>query len=108
MAEFLQPRLSDRKLRLIACACCRRVLEFMEDHRSRQAVLVAEQFADGEVGRDELLAAFTAALEARGAVDETYIAPEVAAAYAADPELRTTLHYAVDAAHQTAHENGLS
>ena len=48
MLGFLCGRASERKLRLFACACCRKVWHHMTSDRSRHAVGAAERFADGE------------------------------------------------------------
>jgi hypothetical protein len=47
MLGFLTDRASLRQLRLFACACCRQVWDQLTDPRSRKAVELSEQFADG-------------------------------------------------------------
>jgi hypothetical protein len=50
-----------RKLRLLACASVRRFWDVMLDRWDRNAVLVAERYADGQASKAELLAAREAA-----------------------------------------------
>jgi len=61
MFEHVRPSMSDRKLRLFGCACCRHIFHLMADERSRLAVVVAERFADGAARKAELQEAWDAA-----------------------------------------------
>jgi hypothetical protein len=57
MLAALAGKAGGRGLRLFACACCRRVPHLVADRRLRDAVGVAERFADGLAPAAELGAA---------------------------------------------------
>jgi len=57
MLEFLRRKASDRKVRLFAVACCRRVWSSLAHEDFREAVRKAESFADGLADRAEMLQA---------------------------------------------------
>jgi hypothetical protein len=54
MLEFLQGKVSDRKLRLFGCACCRQVWSLLSDKYSRKALTTVERYADAEVSGEKL------------------------------------------------------
>jgi hypothetical protein len=54
MLSCLKGRISERKLRLWAVACCWRIGDVFEDVQSRRAVEGARHFADGAVSCEEL------------------------------------------------------
>lgn len=53
MLEFFRNDANDRKLRLFAVACCRRIREWIIHEECRQAITISEQFADGKTTLQE-------------------------------------------------------
>jgi hypothetical protein len=69
MRWLMQGNSSERQLRLFGCACCRNVWDLLTEDCFREAVEVAEQFADGRASRKALAVAKTVsgtALERNG------------------------------------------
>ncbi len=63
MLDFLSGHGSNRKLRLLACGCCRHPAMFrmLQSQRADSLVAVAERFADDEVTWEDLVSAADAA-----------------------------------------------
>jgi hypothetical protein len=57
MLDHLRGKVSPRKLRLFACACCRALDALMASPANRVAIETAERFADGRASREKLSAA---------------------------------------------------
>jgi hypothetical protein len=99
----MSPHTTARQLRLFACACCRQVWHLLKDERSRRVVRMAEEFADGRAGWQELEAARLAAWEVEEGLqagkDENWDMSGWAVARAA---AMTASHYEWDAAERAA------
>src|SRR5690242_18159601 len=66
MLDHMENQASERKLRLFAIACCRRLWHRLMDERRRRVVDVTAQYADGLASSQ----AFQAAMESACRVDE--------------------------------------
>jgi hypothetical protein len=105
MLEFLRGKASDRKLRLFACASCRRIWHLLGDEGSRRVVVVAERRADGETSSEEILAGMKqanvghiqaiAALMSSGSRDQTDLRAKMAALYALQPDTASAVRIAI-------------
>ncbi len=91
--KAVREMISPRKERLFAVACSASVWGLMTDSRSRQAIEIAERFADGKATVQELTAAHESALEAARDAEECLLtnAAEVAAAASAPGECHVLL-----------------
>jgi hypothetical protein len=72
LRKHAKARASDRKLRLLAVACCRRFWHLLSHESSRLAVETSERYADGLATREELQTAANAALSRCNELGEEY------------------------------------
>jgi hypothetical protein len=59
MLNYLEGKTSERKLRLFACACCRRIWPAIKEPFEKEAVELAERYADGLCASEDLESAQT-------------------------------------------------
>jgi len=71
LLDFFDGKISERKLRLFLCGCCRRLWHLLVDGRSRIGVEVAEQYADGKVPDNVRATAYAAAQAAYRTIHPT-------------------------------------
>jgi hypothetical protein len=105
MLKYLRDRVSERKLRLFALACCRRIDHLITDRRSRAALEFAEQHVDAGYSRRKGKAALREA--ARDAHHAAYGRMFGDRDWAPPAECRDALicSNAADAACDTLHED---
>jgi hypothetical protein len=64
MLEFLRGKASDRKFRLFAVACCRRIWHLLDDERGQHVVEMTEQYEEAAASDEEMDEAAEAADDA--------------------------------------------
>jgi hypothetical protein len=111
-SDWQRERVSLRKIRLFACACCRAIWPLITGDPGRQAVVVAERFADGQATLDDLRKvrlASTSPVATAAADDQAWVAGERTAAAAIEWQASgdAVVHQAVEEAVRNAVARGL-
>jgi hypothetical protein len=107
MLDFIRAKVSDRKLRLFAFACVRRIWHLLKDDVSRGAIEIAERFVDGQATAEEVVDA-CAWIDAASAACEAAVAS--AAFFRTYPEAIRAARGAANAARSAvdaARDNGM-
>lgn len=107
MMVFVKGRPSDRKLRLFAVACCRRVWHLIPVAAAKTAVQVAERYADGTATEEERQAAWSSAYvlaetQRLEGVDDSWEASDEAAAFAVSAAIGAVALFPADEVAQRA------
>lgn len=84
MLNWLEGRTSERKLRLLACACCRQVSHMFNYKACINGVNIAEDYADGHVDVRELQDANAIVWEAARIMQNPEASVAMAVGYATD------------------------
>jgi hypothetical protein len=75
MLEFVRGKISDRKLRLYACACCRRMWHLLRDDGGRKAIEASELYADRQITQQQLAAACGVARKIERRASKSLLSP---------------------------------
>lgn len=108
MLAFLRDRTSDRKLRLFAVACCRRIAHRIPDAAGRRLVELAEGYAEGLVRKKDLEAARLAAARRAETPERAHTLQESAASWAVVGAADDNAQAAAEGAAGAAREASLS
>jgi hypothetical protein len=92
MLKHLGPNADHRLYRLFACACVRRIWHLLEDRRSKKAVEVAEEFAEGRVSNEQL----------RKAAEKGWLTLKVGSANGSFKSVRFSVGTCAESAYQAA------
>jgi len=104
MLKHLGSKTSHRKLRLFACACCRSIWDLFEEDASRQAVKVAERYADGKATQAACRRAAAAADDNADDIPSSRVARNAADLDHGGED--NALHCAIDASSEAAEVRG--